>query len=65
MLIISNTWNARSDNSRSITKPGTISLTEKDDIYIRIENKSDITVYVSVISVDAAGKITLVSRAWE
>jgi hypothetical protein len=32
-----------------MAKPGTISLTEKDDIYIRIENKSDITVYVSVI----------------
>lgn len=33
--------------------------------YIRVENHGESTVYISVLRVDAAGKITLVSRGWE
>lgn len=46
-------------------EPQGIRLNTNEKYYIRFEYKGTLTSYVSVLRIDADGKTTLVSRAWE
>jgi len=57
-----------SDFNHRSTDPPELELTEGDKIYIRLGNKSEnktSVVYVSVLSIDAAGRTALVTSAWD
>ncbi|KAL4733729.1 caspase domain-containing protein [Aspergillus similis] len=61
-------WNEEQKVSYSTsarTRTTDMHLMADDGYYIRLENKGSSTIYVSVLRVDATGKVTRVSRAWE
>jgi hypothetical protein len=48
-----------------MVKPMNMEFNAGDEYYLRLRNNCELTLYVSVFRVDAAGKTTFVSRAWE